>query len=170
LAPDFFTVLIAAAMLVYGPIHQPLHYHEFAHTSTLWGIPNAADVLSNIGFALVGSWDLAIWWKQRDRPQMTTAWQGYGLFMGALILTAIGSSFYHWAPDNARLVWDRLPIALACARKRAAMICAHRLEWRWHWRSSVSPVCGGGATPGSWVRERWEVQAREVLVICGPIY
>ena len=33
----------------------------------------------------------------------------------ALVLTAIGSSFYHLAPDNARLLWDRLPIALACA-------------------------------------------------------
>lgn len=35
--------------------------------------------------------------------------------MVALVLTAMGSSYYHLAPDNARLVWDRLPIALACA-------------------------------------------------------
>jgi hypothetical protein len=42
-------------------------------------------------------------------------WPGYGLFLLALIFTAAGSSFYHLAPDNARLVWDRLPIALACA-------------------------------------------------------
>ena len=34
--------------------------------------------------------------------------------MIGLFLTALGSSFSHLAPDNARLVWDRLPIALAC--------------------------------------------------------
>ena len=31
-----------------------------------------------------------------------------------MFLTAFGSAYYHLAPDNARLVWDRLPIALAC--------------------------------------------------------
>ena len=40
---------------------------------------------------------------------------GYQLFLGALLLTACGSTFYHLAPDNWRLIWDRLPIALACA-------------------------------------------------------
>ena len=39
----------------------------------------------------------------------------YPLFITALLLTAIGSSYYHLAPDDARLAWDRLPIALACA-------------------------------------------------------
>ncbi len=31
------------------------------------------------------------------------------MFAGVL-LTAIGSSYYHWAPRNSRLVWDRLPM------------------------------------------------------------
>ena len=39
---------------------------------------------------------------------------GYRLFLIGLFLTAFGSAYYHLAPDNARLVWDRLPIALAC--------------------------------------------------------
>ena len=39
----------------------------------------------------------------------------YRLFLTGLFLTALGSTWYHLAPDNARLVWDRLPIALACA-------------------------------------------------------
>ena len=37
------------------------------------------------------------------------------MFLLGLSLTAFGSGFYHLAPDNARLIWDRLPIALACA-------------------------------------------------------
>jgi hypothetical protein len=28
------------------------------------------------------------------------------------VLTAAGSSYYHLAPDNARLVWDRLPMTI----------------------------------------------------------
>jgi hypothetical protein len=29
-----------------------------------------------------------------------------------LILTGLGSTFYHWEPDNGRLLWDRLPMTL----------------------------------------------------------
>jgi hypothetical protein len=43
------------------------------------------------------------------------------LFLISLVLTAIGSSFYHLDPDNSRLIWDRLPIALACAGLLAAV-------------------------------------------------
>jgi hypothetical protein len=28
-------------------------------------------------------------------------------------LTGIGSAYYHWAPDNATLFWDRLPMTIA---------------------------------------------------------
>jgi hypothetical protein len=48
-------------------------------------------------------------------------WPGYRLFLLGLILTALGSAYYHLAPDNARLVWDRLPIALICAGLLAAV-------------------------------------------------
>lgn len=46
---------------------------------------------------------------------------GDGLFLVSLLLTAFGSGFYHLAPDNASLMWDRLPIALACAGLLAAV-------------------------------------------------
>jgi predicted membrane channel-forming protein YqfA (hemolysin III family) len=39
---------------------------------------------------------------------------GYLLFCISLVLTAMGSAYYHLAPDDTRQVWDRLPIALAC--------------------------------------------------------
>ena len=131
--PTFLTVLIAASMLVHGPIHQPAHYHEFANDHALWDIPNAADVLSNIGFALVGGWGLAIFWRQRHQPYLAPAWPGYFLFAGALVLTAIGSGFYHWAPDNARLGgivcrlrWPVRACWRACVRKCAAMLGTNR--------------------------------------------
>ena len=40
----------------------------------------------------------------------------------ALILTAWGSAYYHLAPDNARLVWDRFPIMIVFMALLAAVI------------------------------------------------
>ncbi|WP_460528444.1 hypothetical protein [Chitinimonas naiadis] len=88
----------------------------FADSRRWHGIPNAADVLSNLGFVLVGCLGL---WRLAKMP----AWlgkKGYYLFFAAVLLTGAGSGYYHWSPDNIRLVWDRLPIALACAGLLAA--------------------------------------------------
>jgi hypothetical protein len=119
--PGGLVMLISAAMLWHGPIPQPAHYHEFADSRVLLGLPNAADVLSNIGFVLVGLWGF---WALRDQhrhPLLALSWPGYRLFLAALVLTALGSGFYHLAPDNGRLLWDRLPIALACVGLLAAV-------------------------------------------------
>lgn len=68
------------------------------------------DVLSNIGFAVAGIW---AWLCARKRH--TAGRPGYLLFAAALVMTAAGSAYYHLRPDDARLLWDRIPIALACA-------------------------------------------------------
>lgn len=113
--PAVITLLSLGAMIVHGPIAQPANYHAFADPDNLLGIPNARDVLSNLGFAIVGLWGIIKLWPQRDHPRLQPAKPGYALFLIGLMLTALGSGYYHLAPDNARLIWDRLPIALACA-------------------------------------------------------
>jgi hypothetical protein len=113
--PLLLVLCAGLGLFLYGPIAQPGLYHEFADRRTLFGAPNAADVLSNAGFLIVGLWGLARLWPARAHRALSAAWPGYCLFLVALVLTAAGSGFYHLAPDNARLVWDRLPIALACA-------------------------------------------------------
>ena len=113
--PMLILLIATAAMLWHGPIPQLERYHEFADHSTWAGVPHAADVLSNLGFAFVAMWGGSRLWAQRHRADVRRAWVGYQLFLGALLLTACGSTFYHLAPDNWRLIWDRLPIALACA-------------------------------------------------------
>lgn len=116
-------MVIAAAgmmLLAYGPIPQARHYHEFADTRALWGIANAGDVLSNIGFAIVGAWGLAAISRRDRRTRVPGLMPSLGIFVIALMLTAFGSGYYHLAPENARLVWDRLPIALACGSLLAA--------------------------------------------------
>ncbi len=113
--PLLVTVLLSSAALLHGPIEQLADYHDFADRTTIFGLPHGADVLSNAGFALLALWAWVRLTPAQGHPDLTHSWAGYRLFLIALFLTALGSGFYHLAPDNARLVWDRLPIALACA-------------------------------------------------------
>lgn len=121
LLPTALTLAATLALVFYGPIAQLAHFHDFADTRGAGGIANAADVLSNIPFALVGLWGLARLATAREHPALSRGWTGYMLFFAALVLTAIGSSWYHLAPDNTRLIFDRLPIALASAGLLAAV-------------------------------------------------
>jgi len=113
--PSIVIAVLAGTALSYGPIAQPLNYHDFADQQTIAGIPHFADVLSNLGFALVALWGWLQLAPARQCDGIRNSWAGYRLFLMGLFFTAIGSSYYHLAPDNTHLVWDRLPIALACA-------------------------------------------------------
>jgi len=115
LLPSIITVAAVGGLIVYGPIPQLADYHAFADRREVLGVPHWGDVISNAGFAFVGIWGLRVLLNARRIEPGRAGLLGYGLFFVSLLLTAIGSSFYHWAPDNDRLVWDRLPIALACA-------------------------------------------------------
>lgn len=112
-APTLITIGIIAAFAAHGRIGQPAGYNDFADHSALSGIPHAADVLSNAGFALVAIWGWLRLRPHRNSDPLRAGWPGYRLFLIGLLLTAFGSAFYHLAPDNGRLIWDRLPIALA---------------------------------------------------------
>ena len=120
--PTAVTLLLAAAALFHGPIHQPDGYHDFADQSLVWGVPHFCDVTSNLGFALAAFWGWLRMAPAADHDDLRHGWAGYRLFLGGLFLTALGSTWYHLAPDNARLVWDRLPIALACAGLLAGVL------------------------------------------------
>lgn len=113
--PTLVVAFCCGAMLAHGPIPQTANYHAFADETAIFGIANGYDVLSNLGFAIVGMWGLLGLQARRTHPGIAPGWPGYALFLIGLCLTSIGSGYYHLAPDNARLVWDRLPIALACA-------------------------------------------------------
>jgi hypothetical protein len=105
-----------AAVLAAPPVAQPLAYHNMADQRSWVGIPNALNVLSNLPFAVVGVLGLAaIFGSNVDRRvpfhDSWERWPYAALFTG-VALTTVGSSYYHLAPDNPRLVWDRLPMTL----------------------------------------------------------
>jgi hypothetical protein len=113
--PALTIILLCGAALHNGPIAQLPDYHGFADQEVIGGIPHFHDVLSNLGFALVALWGWRRLAPVSHHPALVSGWTGYRLFLIGLFLTAFGSAFYHLAPDNFRLIWDRLPIALACA-------------------------------------------------------
>ncbi len=117
------TAALIAVALFLPRIAQPPAYHHFADQRAWLGIPNFLDVVSNLPFALVGLLGLAFLARRESAalPRPRVRWPYWVMFCG-LLLTALGSAYYHWAPDNARLVWDRLPIAVTFMALVAAMI------------------------------------------------
>ena len=69
-------------------------------------------------------------------------------FLGAL-LTSFGSAYYHLAPDNPRLVWDRLPMTLGFAGLVAAAL-AERVDQRLGLRSLWPLLAVGAGTVIYW--------------------
>jgi hypothetical protein len=120
--------LAAAAWGVFAPpLLQDQQYHRFADTRLFIGVPNAADTLSNLAFLIVGGLGLAFLQRERtarhsegfaSSQELTAYW----VFFAGVALTAVGSAYYHLAPDDARLVWDRLPMTIAFMSLVAAVV------------------------------------------------
>ncbi len=115
--------IITIIFLFVPRIPQPLAYHNFADHRGWLGIPNFGDVASNLPFAVVGVWGLIVLFKPGATKfaDPRERWL-YVVMFAALILTAFGSGYYHLAPDNARLVWDRIPIMMVFMALLAAVI------------------------------------------------
>jgi hypothetical protein len=108
------TAACVIAAIFAPPFVQPLGYHEFADRRSLLGVANFANVASNVLFLYVG---VAGLWAVRRGGRVVFLNDlerfPYIIFFAGVLLTAFGSSYYHFAPDNSRLVWDRLPMTLA---------------------------------------------------------
>jgi hypothetical protein len=126
------TLGCAVAFLLSPRIPQPQAYHDFADHRARLGITNFNDVVSNLPFAIVGIWGWAFLASKSSRAQFIQhreRWPYFLIFLG-LLWTAFGSAYYHLAPDNARLVWDRLPMTIVFMPLVAAMIM-ERLDVAW---------------------------------------
>ena len=96
-----FALVVTVFFAVVPAILQDQKYHLFADARTIAGIPNFWNVVSNLPFAIVGTLGLIKFRGLTDRV----------LFVGVL-LTAFGSAYYHLAPADSRLIWDRLPMTV----------------------------------------------------------
>ncbi|WP_255577905.1 MULTISPECIES: hypothetical protein [unclassified Acidovorax] len=138
-------LLGAAALLalaLFGPVlPASAHQHAFADQRALWGIPCAVDVLSNLPFAIAGVWGL--WALRRLAPGALdpTSRALAALFFAGLLCTAVGSSVYHWKPQDAGLLWDRLGMVLPFAGLLG--LAASRVSERAGWAMAGAVLLAG---------------------------
>lgn len=103
-------VLALAAILAPAMPAAGWHIPHFVDGRAWLGVPNAGDVLSNLAFLAMGVWGSERLRARHDAPV------GASWFFVGLILTCLGSGFYHLDPDvPQRLVADRLGMAVAFA-------------------------------------------------------
>jgi len=102
----------------------PPSYHDFADQRRWLGIPSFGDVVSNLLFLLAGVSGFVFLVRNQSREQFADprARCPYLFVFLGLFLTAFGSAYYHLAPDNDRLVWDRLPMTVVFMPLLSAMI------------------------------------------------
>jgi hypothetical protein len=117
-----FTLLCALGAFLLPEMPQPLAYHDFADHRDLLGVENFLDVASNLGFLLAGIVGLVVTLRPGTRFEHAVERVPYAVFFAGMLLTALGSAYYHLSPDNERLFWDRLPMTIAFMSLVAAQI------------------------------------------------
>jgi hypothetical protein len=103
------SLITVAALFFVGPIPQDPRYHLFADSSQTLGLRNFWNIVSNFPFIAVGLFGLSRY-SRLTQPESRS---GYIVFCVAAVFVGIGSSYYHVAPSNSSLLWDRLPMAVA---------------------------------------------------------
>jgi hypothetical protein len=148
----------AVLFFVVPPIAQPQWYHDFADRRSLFGIPHFWNVISNLPFLLVGGWGIGYVASRTtltDKFQDSTQFWMYLSFFCLVTLTGVGSAYYHFEPNNDRLVWDRLPIT-ALFMVLFAIIIAEHLSRRAGLLLFLPLVIVGAASVGYWhLSETW---------------
>lgn len=135
-----------AGFMACGEMIQSPEYHNFADRRFLLGVPNLFDVASNIPFLIIGVLGVALC-AGRRRPPLAVSWAT--LFIGTT-LVCFGSAYYHWAPTNATLVWDRLPMTLAFMSLFVALVAEHVGEGLQ--RFMLAPALAAGVLSVLWWR------------------
>lgn len=109
-------LLLTAAALVaialHGPIPQPAAYHAFADRRALLGIPNFWNVVSSLPFTLVGLAGLRLLRRGLPPGALPELKACHAAFFAGAVGIGLGSAWYHLHPDNASLLWDRLPMTV----------------------------------------------------------
>lgn len=188
------TLLAAAAGLAlllacFGPhVAQHAYYHAFADQRALFGVPYAMDVLSNLPFALAGVIGLVAWFSAGRAPVRNPlrnplrnpdpTRQFAALFFAGLIVTALGSTYYHLNPSDSSLALDRLGMVASFAGM-LGLAAAQRVSLRAGLATVLAVLLMGHSTVAVWAETgnllSWAVLQGGgmvmllVLAMCRPV-
>jgi hypothetical protein len=121
------TAFVAAGIFLLPPIAQDPTYHDFADRRGLLGIPNFLNIATNLAFLAVGVAGIIFCAAHKT---LGARWAWTACFAG-VALVCFGSGYYHLAPDNITLVWDRLPMSVGFMALTVAVLAEYlnpRLE------------------------------------------
>lgn len=142
------TLAATVATIAAPRIAQDPAYHLFADARAFLGIPNAANVLSNLAFLAAGLAGLRVLARRAafvDARERTAWWT---VFTGAVLVSG-GSAVYHLAPADASLAVDRAAITVGFMGLLSALV-AERLDVRAGVRLLVPLLVVGPATVLWW--------------------
>ncbi|HEY6901097.1 MAG TPA: hypothetical protein VI233_10660 [Puia sp.] len=88
---------------------QPEAFHHFADDRKLLGVQNLLNVISNLPFLLISAYGFVLLKRIPYSPAIRLI---YAMLFLGVGLTALGSAYYHYNPNNETLVWDRLPLTV----------------------------------------------------------
>jgi hypothetical protein len=102
------------------PVPQDPAYHAFADRQSMLGVANFWNVMTNLPFLVVGLYGL-VFITSNPAAVGDLRWPWIVFFAG-ITLTAFGSGWFHLAPSNDSLAWDRLPMTIGFAGLFAIVI------------------------------------------------
>ena len=106
--------LITALVIILVPhVSQDPAYHNFADQRYISGIPHFWNVVTNIPFILLGITGFFKIQKQELPGILPDLFRAYLAFFMGLVLTGLGSGYYHLDPSNSTLVGDRMAITIS---------------------------------------------------------
>lgn len=139
------------------------------------GVPKALDVLSNLPFVVVGLFGLVLCLRPKPAAITPDQHSSYTILFLGLLLTGFGSGYYHLAPDNQRLLWDRLPMTIAMAGF-ISLLLVNRVERRIAWALPLLVALGiGSVLQWSWSERqgngdlRWYLLYQTLVMVCGVL-
>ena len=107
------SAIALTAVFFISPIPQDSVYHDFADQRHFLGMPHFYNVISNGLFFFVGISGVRFILSKPKLGIVQELRSAYLLFFIGIFLVGVGSSYYHLAPSNETLIWDRLPMTIA---------------------------------------------------------
>ncbi len=135
------SVAVIGGYWVYaGPTPQIQSYYDFADQRPMLRVPHALNVLSNLPFVVVGALGIVFLLNARSRRPGVFVQEvergPYWVYFIGLVLTGIGSAYFHADPCNETLTWDRAALAItfmalftSILAERVHVACARWALW-----------------------------------------
>ena len=107
------SVIMALVIMFVPSVSQDPAYHNFADQRYISGIPHFWNVVTNIPFLVLGITGFFKIQKQELTGILPDLFRAYLTFFLGLVLTGLGSGYYHLDPSNSTLVGDRMAITIS---------------------------------------------------------